>query len=550
MHAVCSWLLQAQGERQKKLAMIVKTLLFLFSLVLWGSNRQDVTHALMASPPRKGSALQVLETARREKNAIVAYNVIENKIKSFAAGNYKTSTVGTASSVVNIKPSPVKAMTAVAYRETRLLKAIAVENMETTELAEFWQRAFITYPFLESHSTAWFELLDAHVLAGNMTGLLHWGELSVSRGGTLTPPLLKELLFSYAYNTTTSSTIDGIQPQQLLQGLLPILSKLCNSRTATPPSSPGTEFLWLPLPMSLLRKLAVDLLAQRRSTDALAVLSCVHPLQWPYDTLLTALATEGGASRIKACESILLQRQKLVVDMGGLRRGTSSVVGSSNMVHNNLESSTGVTTGFNNIGMSSSSSSSSSFISSVDREGGGGPIGLSPIRGSTARALLAMALQRPGTGINNHPQSPVSSDVVEGYRSENIGSGNDNDDHMNHPERIGDDRTTDHRSDFVTTMNSIRTLVAKAVAQTASNCDSTVSFRSNMARTRPSRSGLNYGRINVIHSTSEGDLADIPKYDTLYEYTQTTQFIISWYQYMILIHSLNTSGRLVYPYHC
>ena len=463
----------------------MNSLFFLLLLVLWGWNHQDVTHALTSFSPRIGSALQVLETARIEKNTKVAYNVIENKIKSFAAGNYKTSTVGTigTTSGTNVKPSPLKAMTAVAYRETKLLKAIAVENMETTELADFWHRAFITYPFLESHSTAWFELLDAHVLAGNMTGLLHWGEMSVSRGGTLTPPLLKELLFSYAYNTSASRA-DGMQAQQPLQGLLPILSKLCNSRTIAPPSSPGTEFLWLPLPMSLLRKLAVELLAQRRSTDALAVLSCVHPLQWPYDALLTSLATEGGASRIKACESILLQRQKLVVDVGGMRRGTAAVVG-SNMV-SNLDSTTGI-------------SSSSGFSTAVDREGGG-TIGLSPIRGSTARALLAMALQRPGPDVNHQSQSSVSSDAVEGVSSGGIDSSISN---GRDSERVAD------RSDFVTTMNSIRTLVAKAVAQTASNCDSTISFRSSIARTRP-RIGFNYDRIN-IHSTSVGDFADMPR---------------------------------------
>ena len=524
-------------------------LLFLLSFVLWGGNRQDVTDALTSFPPRKGSALQVLETARIEKNAKVAYNVIENKIKSFAAGNFKTSTVG-ASSAVNINPSPVKAMTAVAYRETRLLKAIAVENMETTELAEFWHRAFTSYPFLESHSTAWFELLDAHVLAGNMTGLLHWGEISVSRGGTLTPPLLKELLFSYAYNTTSNST-GGMQPQpqQPLKMLLPILSKLCNSRTTTPPPSPGAEFLWLPLPMSLLRKLAVDLLTQRRSADALAVLSCVHPLQWPYDALLTALATEGGASRIKACESILLQRQKLVVDVGRMRRGTPAVVGSGVGGHmvNNLESSMAVTAGVN-MGVISSSSGGSSLNTAVDREGGSS-IGLNPIRGSTARALLAMALQRPGPDPH-HPPTPVISDVVEGYNSDGSGNGdvsgsgsggNDSGGDMNHNGRADEGRMTDYRSDFVTTMNSIRTLVAKAVAQTASDCDDSTtsfSFRSSIVRTRP-RIGFHYDRLN-IHSTADADFGDLQRYDTRYQHTLSTHPINTPYQHTLLKQSVNT----------
>ena len=363
---------------------------------------------------------------------------------------------------------------------------------------------------------------------------------------TLTPPLLKELLFSYAYNTT-SSTTDGMPPQhqQPLQGLLPILSKLCNSRTTTPPFSPKTEFLWLPLPMSLLRKLAVDLLAQRRSADALALLSCVHPLQWPYDALLTALATEGGASRIKACESILLQRQKLVVDVGGIRRGTSAVVGSGG--GNNLDSSMGVTAGVN-MGVSSrlssssssgssSSGSSNSLGTSVDREGGG-MMGLSPIRGSTARALLAMALQRPGASPQ---QTPVVSDIVDSDSSASGGSGSGSGSGTHHSNlnngRAGEDPMTDNRSDFVTTMNSIRTLVAKAVAQTSSNCDTT-----NAVRTRPRRA-FNYDGLN-IQSTTDVDLADLQRCDTPYQHTPSTHGVNTPYQYVILMHSLNTPYQL------
>ena len=199
------------------------------------------------------------------------------------------------------------APTTIKYHHTRTLRDLAARTEQLPHLAAFWAAHTSEHPtLLSTHSTSAFALLDAHVLTSNSSGLLYWGKAISAAGDRLTPPLLKELLLSCTYNATVD-----VQ----LHRLLPVLSQLT---TATDDNT------WLPLPMSLLRKLASELAVQRRAADALALLRCVHPRHWPYDALLVALANEPG--RVRDCEAVLRQRQEAVAaaaDVGPLRGATA-----------------------------------------------------------------------------------------------------------------------------------------------------------------------------------------------------------------------------------
>ena len=234
------------------------------------------------------------------------------------------------------------------FREVRSLSDIATKHSRMEKLQQFWTNMAVSYPIILTKNIILFELIDAHILTNNQSGLLHWVEQSVAHNySTLSPYLVKEILTRYAYNTTitivsnnhelvsnNSNSID-FHENEILSKLLPLLSKLCSTSESLLIDygiidkkvgkyqfiDESYPYLWLPLPMNFLCRLAFDLLIQCRITDAQAILRCVHPFQWPYDELLTTLANAAmlrisiptvAVAMIIECELILQQRAQLV----------------------------------------------------------------------------------------------------------------------------------------------------------------------------------------------------------------------------------------------
>ena len=238
---------------------------------------------------------------------------------------------------------------AVTYRETRLLCSIAAGGGDASreELMDFWSAVSVVHPSLLGYSTALFELLDAHMGAGNGTGLVQWAMVAVDGGMMLPAMRVKELLVRYANSDTL----------HCLPSLLPLLAKLGTQQTEgdfdgrpdDAGTSIGTQFamqrkyagpsdLSLPLSMAVLRDLCVKLLLQKRLSDASVLLQCVHPVQWPYDELLFALATsiesdsdapkneKGNDGRRRECMTVLRRREELSVPVLPIKSATAKAL--------------------------------------------------------------------------------------------------------------------------------------------------------------------------------------------------------------------------------
>ena len=235
---------------------------------------------------------------------------------------------------------------AVTYRETRLLSSLASCRGKEgrDELMAFWSSTLTVHPSLLNYSTALFELLDAHLGAENSTGVLLWGREAVKGGAMLPFMRVKDLLVRYSDTLSLHN----------LPALLPLLVKLSASHIEeemevraedrvvdTKPhllewyERSGMSGLSLPLSMSVLRDLCVKLLEQGRLNDASALLKCVHPLQWPYDELLFALATvvesdtgavrneKGSVGRKRECMAVMWRREELSVPLSAIKSSTA-----------------------------------------------------------------------------------------------------------------------------------------------------------------------------------------------------------------------------------
>jgi ribosome maturation factor RimP len=133
------------------------------------------------------------------------------------------------------------------------------------------------------------ELLSSLLIYKNSSSLLSWAKIISDSGAALSPNQLK--YFLSRYNATMHANC--------LFELLPILSDLSN-RYLEPgmPRIPKSvslnmeqEMISLPLSMTFLTNIVISLLKQLRERDALQLLQCIHPLQWPYDEILSYLAS-------------------------------------------------------------------------------------------------------------------------------------------------------------------------------------------------------------------------------------------------------------------
>ena len=245
---------------------------------------------------------------------------------------------------------------AVTYRETRLLSAIATAGPKGSrkQLRDFWCSVMTAQRDLMHYSTALFEILDAHMGAGDGGGAVLWARRAIKNNGALPPMRVKELLLRYAATPTLN----------YLPALLPLLANLSASQSeigfmeegggGSTYDAPvlyrryGVPQLYLPLSMDVLRTVCVDLLAQGRLSDADVLLKCVHPFQWPYDELLLALTqapkiSERNASvsasasdsrsaelisrsRLRQCLSVLRKREELPLPMMPIRSATAKAL--------------------------------------------------------------------------------------------------------------------------------------------------------------------------------------------------------------------------------
>ena len=237
---------------------------------------------------------------------------------------------------------------AVTYRETRLLSAIATAGPKGSrkQLRDFWSSVMTAQKDLLHYSTALFEVLDAHMGAGDGAGALVWARKAVKSKGTLPPMRVKELLLRYS----------AIHTLSCLPALLPLLANLSASQSevgyieegGSTYDAPvlyrryGVPQLYLPLSMAVLRTVCVDLLAQGRLSDADALLKCVHPFQWPYDELLLALTQAPKPSyrngtdnrsaelisrnRLRQCLSVLRKREELPLPLAPIRSATAKAL--------------------------------------------------------------------------------------------------------------------------------------------------------------------------------------------------------------------------------
>ena len=240
---------------------------------------------------------------------------------------------------------------AVTYRETRLLSAIATAGPKGSrkQLRDFWCSVMTAQRDLMHYSTALFEILDAHMGAGDGGAAVLWARRAVKNNGTLPPMRVKELLLRYAATPTLN----------YLPALLPLLANLSASQSlvgfmeevgGSTYDAPvlfrryGVPQLYLPLSMDVLRTVCVDLLAQGRLSDADVLLKCVHPFQWPYDELLLALTqapkiSERNASasdsrsaelisrsRLRQCLSVLRKREELPLPIMPIRSATAKAL--------------------------------------------------------------------------------------------------------------------------------------------------------------------------------------------------------------------------------
>ena len=150
----------------------------------------------------------------------------------------------------------------------------------------FWEEMHSLYPFLRMQSVPSAELLSSLLVYKNSSSLLSWANIISDSEASLSPNQLK--YFLSRYNNTEHANC--------LLELLPILSDI--SSRYLEPGMPGTksmslkqQMISLPLPMTYLTNMVISLLRQQRERDALQLLQCIHPLQWPYDDILCYLAS-------------------------------------------------------------------------------------------------------------------------------------------------------------------------------------------------------------------------------------------------------------------
>ena len=133
------------------------------------------------------------------------------------------------------------------------------------------------------------ELLCSLLIHDNSSSLLSWAKTISDSGAALSPNQLKYVLSRYNATVHVSCLLE----------LLPILSDL-SSRYLEPgmPRIPKSvslnmeqQMISLPLSMTFLTNMVISLLKQHRERDALQLLQCIHPLQWPYDDILSYLAS-------------------------------------------------------------------------------------------------------------------------------------------------------------------------------------------------------------------------------------------------------------------
>lgn len=142
------------------------------------------------------------------------------------------------------------------------------------------------YPFLRMQSVPSAELLSSLLVYKDSSSLMSWANIISDSEASLSPNQLK--YFLSRYNTTEHANC--------LLELLPILSDISNRYLE--PGMPGTKsmslkqhVISLPLSMTFLTNMVISLLRQQRERDALQLLQCIHPLQWPYDDILCYLAS-------------------------------------------------------------------------------------------------------------------------------------------------------------------------------------------------------------------------------------------------------------------
>lgn len=175
----------------------------------------------------------------------------------------------------------------VTARKVRTLSKNALRNGKQVELAMFWDEMHRLYPSLSSQSVPSTELLSSLLVYKNSSSLLSWAKIISDSGAALSPNQLK--YFLERYNATMHANC--------LLELLPILSDLSN-RYLEPGMSNSMslkieqqQMISLPLSMTFLTNMVISLLHQNRERDALQLLQCIHPLQWPYDDILSYLAS-------------------------------------------------------------------------------------------------------------------------------------------------------------------------------------------------------------------------------------------------------------------
>ena len=286
------------------------------------------------------------------------------------------------------------AAAAVTYRETRLLSSIAAEGIAHNRdvLKVFWSEMLTEHTELVHYSTALFELIDAYMGAGDGIGAVSWARDAIQRGAMLPPMRVKELLIRYC-NTPSL---------RCLPTLLPLLAKLSATPTGednaessyTPRLRPrkGESELYLSIKMSVLRGLCVTLLEQGRVADARVLLQSVHPIQWPYDELLLALATARDVGEGEEGEKGQREEKKDGGEEaeieGGMVVSGSSVGDKTNEKEREKDALCGV--------RRSTERKKECMAVLTRREDLSVP--LSPIKSSTARALLAMHADGSGEG--------------------------------------------------------------------------------------------------------------------------------------------------------